>query len=326
MFVAALLATVTTTLLIWSGAAEPAVSSQETNVVSLPATGLSAARSPVDFFRTLLAADTDEVTRLLAGRSPDNQQRLIAKLHEYKSLSPDERELRLRATELQWYLVPLLSLRGTNQQACLAQVPADLRKLVEERLNQWNLLPPPLQKEFLENDQILGLYLQLEFSTPAQKEALFKSLPPARRKEVETGSVRWRAMSDKERRKTLERANHFFDLTPEEKAEVLGTLPEAERRQMEETLQAFERLKPEQRTRCIHAFGKLAAMSAEQRQQFLKNAARWQAMTPTEREAWRDLVKQIPIWPPEPPEPPPLPPPQLLTPPGFVAPAVTNRY
>jgi hypothetical protein len=66
-------------------------------------------------------------------------------------------------------------------------------------------------------------------------------------------------------------------------------------------------------------------MSAEQRQQFLKNAARWQAMSSAERQAWRDLVRQIPIWPPEPPEPPPPLPPLLPLPPSLVAPSATNR-
>jgi len=252
----------------------------------------------VDFFRALLEADADELPKLLAGRSPENQQRVLAKLREYESLPPDERELRLRATELQWYLVPLLSLSGTNRQARLAQVPADIRKLVEERLTQWNLLPPPLQREVLENDRTLSLYLQLDAGTPAQK------------------------MPDKERQKTIARAYRFFELTPEERAEVLGMLSDTERQQMEKTLRAFQQLTPEQRARCIRAFGRFATMSAEEQQQLLKNARRWQAMTPAERQAWRDLVRQVPIWPPEPPgmNEPPLPP----FPPSFVSPAVTN--
>jgi hypothetical protein len=55
-------------------------------------------------------------------------------------------------------------------------------------------------------------------------------------------------------------------------------------------------------------------MSAQEKQDFLKNAQRWSQMLPKERQAWRDLVRQVPEWPPLPPGlMPPLPPlaPQL---------------
>ena len=38
-------------------------------------------------------------------------------------------------------------------------------------------------------------------------------------------------------------------------------------------------------------------LTAEERQQFLKNAEKWAAMSPGERQAWRDLVAQLPMLP-----------------------------
>jgi len=37
-------------------------------------------------------------------------------------------------------------------------MPADLRALAEARLKQWDLLPPPLQQEFLANDKTLPYF------------------------------------------------------------------------------------------------------------------------------------------------------------------------
>ena len=50
----------------------------------------------------------DERENFLTNRPPEIRKRILAKVGEYEALDPDERELRLRATELRWYLMPLL--------------------------------------------------------------------------------------------------------------------------------------------------------------------------------------------------------------------------
>ncbi|MCX6895643.1 MAG: hypothetical protein NTZ16_09140, partial [Verrucomicrobia bacterium] len=80
------------------------------------------AQSPVDIFRKLLAQSPAEQKQFLADRSPETQRRILAKLREYESLKPDQRELRLRATELRWYLLPLLNAPATNRAMQLAAV------------------------------------------------------------------------------------------------------------------------------------------------------------------------------------------------------------
>ena len=49
---------------------------------------------------------------------------------------------------------------------------------------------------------------------------------------------------------------------------------------------------PDQRAQCIRSFEKFASLSLAERQQFLKNAERWKLMSPSERQAWRELVNQ----------------------------------
>jgi hypothetical protein len=187
-------------------------------------------------------------------------------------------------------------------------VPAELRPLVDRRLLYWSITPPSVRQQLLEDDRQMRLYLQLEASTPAQQQALLEALPPDQRRDMEAGFARWHDLPREERQKTIDRVNHFFDLTETEKTRVLAGFSEPERQQMERTLRAFEQLPPAKRARCLQAFGKFANLTPQERAEFLQNAARWQAMPPADRERFRHLVQQAPILPPIPSLPPPLPP------------------
>jgi hypothetical protein len=235
--------------------------------------------SQPDFFtqlRQLIAMPADERESFLTNRPPEIHDRILAKVAEYEALDPDERELRLRATELRWYLAPLLREPPTNRAALLAQVPDDVRDLVKDRLEQWSILPPQLQQEFLDNERTLNYFDQVD----AADNAVIQP--------------------DEKLRKFASQFNQFFDLTPDEKQQALNTLSDAERVQMEKTLQSFDKMPPAQRAECVNAFAKFASMDARQRAEFLKNAARWSEMSPAERQAWRDLVENVPTWPPLP--------------------------
>jgi hypothetical protein len=104
----------------------------------------------------------------------------------------------------------------------------------------------------------------------------------------------------------LSRFSQFFDLTVTEKEKALRTLSAPERRQIAKTLATFGSLPPDQRATCVRAIAKYTSLSLAERQQFLKNAERWQLLTPSQRQAWRDLVNTLP--PPLPPDFPPIPP------------------
>jgi len=252
---------------------------------------LSQAPSPVNFFRRLLAMTPQERENFLTNRPPEIRERILAKVHEYLALAPDERELRLNATELRWYLLPLLREPPASRDARLAQVPDNLHDLVGSRLEQWDALPAPSRQEFLDNERTLQYFSHVD-STNAPPE------PGALRGPSDVEQARWQALSGDERQKITAQFNQFFDLTPVEKQKTLKTLSDAERAQMEKTLQAFDELPPAQRRQCIHAFTQFAGMSPAERAAFLKNAERWSQLPPKERQAWRDLVAQVPLWPP----------------------------
>jgi hypothetical protein len=249
-------------------------------------------QSPVDFFRELLAMTQDERDNFLTNRPPEIRARILAKVAEYEALNPNERELRLRATELRWYLMPLLRESPTNRTMQLAAIPADMHDLVQDRLTEWSILPPSLQVEFLEHEHILRYFARMDMSNnPAEDSGRAPS-------DVERSH--WNALSEPERRQVMAGFNHFFDLTPDEKQAALNTLSEAERRQMGKTLQAFDKMPASQRAECVNAFAKFTSMSETEKAEFLKNAERWSAMSPAERQAWRDLVVNVPQWPPLP--------------------------
>jgi hypothetical protein len=229
---------------------------------------------PVQFFRKLLLLSPAERFTALTNRTPEARARIMAKVLEYQQLDPDERELRLRATELRWYLTPLFRLAPADRAARLEQVPEELRGLVKSRLEQWDLLPPPLQKEFLDNDHALHYFAHVELTNSGA--------------------------ATPEAQKLSDQFNQFFELTEAEKQQALGTLSADERAAMEKTLQTFGKLPLQQRLLCVRNYAKFAGMSSPERAEFLKNAEQWSQMSPKERQSWRDLVAHVPQWPPVP--------------------------
>ena len=294
-----------------------------------PMPPLPFARSPIGFFRELLAMNAAERKQALTNRSPETQRQILAKVHEYESLPPDERELRLEVTELRWYLRPLMTAPATNRPAQLDLIPETYRKLVEDRLREWDKLPPEVQKELLANAETILYITEIEGRTPEQRRQALEAIPPPSRKTLEQGLGKWESMSEDQRRRMLSRFKGFFELTAQEKQRAFNTLSEPERRQIEKTLQTFGSLPPKQRDQCIRSFEKFAGLSLAERQQFLKSAERWEAMSPAERQTWRNLVQRMP--PPLPSRFPPLPPsvrppvPGSPRPPPPVPAVATNR-
>jgi predicted Fe-S protein YdhL (DUF1289 family) len=267
-------------------------------------------KSPVDLFRELLAMAPAERGNYLTNRPLGIRDRILAKVREYEVLDPNERELRLRATELRWYLLPLLHESPTNRAARLAAIPDDLQALVKTRLTLWDILPPPFQKEFFENECALRYFTYVDSSTsppmpPMPPDHGWHHGPP------DLDLAHWNTLSEDQRQKITAQCNQFFELSPMEKKKTLNTLSDAERQQMEKTLETFGELPPMQRFKCIRAFTEFGGMSAQEKQDFFKNAQHWSQMSPKERQAWRDLVTHVPEWPPLPPALMPPMPPQL---------------
>ena len=263
---------------------------------------LPPARSPISFFRDLLAMDAARREQALTNRSPEARALILAKVREYELLKPDERELRLRVTELRWYLRPLMSAPATNRPAQLATIPETYRKLIEDRLTEWDKLSPEMQKELLANEAIIRYLTEIEGRSDEQRRQALEAIPPAGRTALEQGIDKVSSMSEDQRRRMLNHFREFFELTAQEQQKVLNTLPGPDRGQIERTMRVFDNLPPDQRDQCIQSLQKFVGLNPVERQQFLKSAERWKLMSPSERQVWRVLVRKLP-----PPLPPPLP-------------------
>jgi hypothetical protein len=261
----------------------------------------------VTYFRELLALSPSDLERALSSVAEPVRGRLRAKLQEYAAFPADEREARLRATELRWYLAPLMRTPPTNRVAQLALVPDEYRSMVEERLKIWDLLSPETQREIQESEWTIRWLEQLRSASASQKASLTNDLPLPQREKLEQQLAAWLTLPPTQRQRMCDRFQQFFELSPKEKEKILSAFPDPERDEMDKTLQAFERLPPDQRIQCVRSFGKFADMTPDKRAQFLHKAERWKETPAGDRQAWRMIVTKLPPLPPgfgEPPLPP----------------------
>ena len=294
--------------------------------------------SPVEYFRGLLGMSPEDRERALASRSPAARAVLLAKVREYEALPREVREARLCQTELHWELSGLMKLAPDQRANRLEEVSPLYRPMVTALLQQWDQVPAGIQKDLLEKQSFIGIYLRMQGSPPAAQKEILDTLPEARRAHWTEEMDRWQAVPEAERAELCAEFQRFCSLTGPEQKETVDTLSEADRREMEAALRAFSRLPPAQRAMCINSFRKFATMPPGERNQFLKNAARWDAMTRHDRQVWRELVQTLPPMPPLPPgfsPGPPLPPgfqkwvrsmpPMPPMPPNVTAPVIVAR-
>jgi hypothetical protein len=256
-------------------------------------------KCPVTVMRQLLTMNPQEQEKFLANKSEADREEILAKVSEYKAMRPDERELKLKATELRWYLRPFLNSPQTNRAALLANVPTKDRKLVEDRLRYWDKLPPEAKKQVQTNEAMV-----VYFSLPPVERIFWFATNTVM---LEEGIQKLQAMPEEQRQSTLDGFSQVLAFTSTEKNRIIHTLSEPERQQIQKILKQYENMPAPQREACVHSFEKFASMSLEERQQFLQNAERWRMMTPTQRQQWKDLVEALNAMPPSPADLPPIP-------------------
>jgi len=218
-------------------------------------------KSPVAVFRELLNMDAAERTKALADRTEETRKRILAKIREYKSLKPDECELRLKVTELGYYLRPLMRTPATNRAAQIALIPAGYRELVQVRLVKWDQLTAAAQQKLLQNEAAIRAITEVSngVSTNAIRSAML-------RKTISN----WNRLPPTDRQELTNNFDYFFQLKRTEIQRAVRILSKEKQAQIEATLQKFGKLSADQRAQCIQSFEKLAAMSATDRRQFFK--------------------------------------------------------
>jgi hypothetical protein len=277
--------------------------------------------SPVAKFREWLSQSENQREKALAEYPATKREVLKVKLGEYDRLSPLQRERRLKAIELRWYLRPLLELSELSRAERVAAVPVEYRELVDQRLKEWDQIETALQKRLLQNEVALQYFTRLEQATSRPPQP---PINPAQLEKLQQRLASWRATSPSQRERVYAQFNRFLELPSRERVKTLNAMPESERQEMEHTLQAFQQLPAEQRRVCVQSFQKFGYMTPEEKHAFLKNAERWEAMSPEDRNLWKQLVSNLPPMPPvrDALPPPPrvaLPPPAMATNEGIIS-------
>lgn len=170
--------------------------------------------------------------------------------------------------------------------------------MIVNLLAEWDRVPAATQKELLEQQDFISDYLRLQGSPEAARQKMLDAMTPERRARWAEEMDRWQTLPQDERANLCAQFQHFCSLSAPDRRATVHALSDAERAEMEETLRTFDRLPPQQRAMCISSFGKFATLAPAEQAQFLKNAARWDAMTASERQLWRELVHTMPPMPP----------------------------
>jgi hypothetical protein len=252
--------------------------------------------SPVETFRKLLAMSPEERDQFLNRYPAATRERLVAKVQEYQILPAEMRELRLQVTELRWYLLPLMKMPVALRAEQLKRVPESCRDLVAARLEQWEILPPSLRDEILEYETTMHHFVGRDAGGDAvvQRQLPAEDVPERDRPALEQTLARWQALPRVQRDQMYASFESYFQLSEEEKQKTLDTLSEPARQETERVLEPIEKWPRSQQQRYLVAFRKFADMSPREREWFMRNAGRWQNMSAAERQAWRDLVQQLP--------------------------------
>ena len=257
--------------------------------------------SPVALFRKILNMSPQEQGAFLTNNySPELRQRIMVKLREYQMLPDPLRELRLQTTELGWYLRPLLTNSPSIRAEKLKAIPEPYQTLIAARLREWDIWPPSLKEEIIEYESTMdhfvgrGAVVQPQVGVPA--------LSPADRSDLERKLERWQAMPIGQREQMYASFEHYFRLSEEEKQKMLDTLSAPERNQTERALDPIDDKWPKaEQEKYFAALKQYLDMTPDQRKHFERSTQRWLKMSESERQAWRDMVKQLSNMPPLPP-------------------------
>lgn len=251
-------------------------------------------QSPVEFFRELLSATPAERDELLKERREAHRAVILAKIEEYTILPPPVREWRLKATELRYYLIPLMKRPPDQRGRLVDMIPETDRPLVQSRLRQWDALPEAERDAMLES-QIALRYLARPANVAPRPPG---ATPDPKLQQLETTAANWQSLSKADQDSIAQQFNSFFALSRLEKQKTIALFTGAERAQLQQTVRSFEGMSDQDRNKCLVAMKEIVQMSATERAAFLRNVERWNALSEGDRHQWRALVAKVPPLPP----------------------------
>lgn len=249
--------------------------------------------APVALFRQLLQMNAADRERVLASRSEASRAVLVRKLREYQALSPQDVESRLQALEFHHYLRLLLNAPASMRSAWLQQVPLPYRRVCEQRLQLWSVLPPEIRSYMQGRAETFQWLTRWESASGSQREQLMASLAPAQRQAMEHDFKEWTAMTPQQREQTWRSTRLLFEMSRSEQQRVLGMVSESQRASAARFVKHVDDIPRDQRGVYLDGCLKFAQLDPAQRARFLMGWERWKAMSEPEREVWRQLAVRV---------------------------------
>jgi hypothetical protein len=263
--------------------------------------------SPVSIFRMLLTTNEAGRTQWLAAKMPEQRRFLEGKIVEYSNLSAEEREKRLQSLQLRWYLPRLMKLPPDERDARLAFISEPVRSLLKSKLEIWDKMPAELQKDLLDNEQAIAIFMYAGVGSAS--DGVFQALSAERQEELRRQFEDLNKLPDNRRAKILLNFKRFFEMPLTEQNKTLQKLQPTDAAKVKQTLATFEILPPPLRGQALDGFQKFSGLSPEDRAAFLKSAERWQSMSNAEKAKLRLMVLKLQSVQAIPPPMPPMPPP-----------------
>jgi hypothetical protein len=183
--------------------------------------------SPVDLFRRLLATNSAGRELWLASKPATTRKYVEAKLREYEMMPAAQREARLRALRLRY----LMQMNPVDRASRLATLPEPERSLLSQQLRPWDILPPQLKKDVLENENVIRMVVAA--GSTNQVETNLLTMTKDQREELERQHERWNQLPADRKEQILARFSQFFEMRDAEKSRVVAKLGEDDRAQME---------------------------------------------------------------------------------------------
>lgn len=247
--------------------------------------------SPVDLFRRLLTTNAAGREAWLGAKPATARQYIEGKVREYEAMPPEQREARLRALQSRWHMRYFMQMNPVERTARLAAVPEPDRSALRKQLGSWDILPPQLKKDVLENENLIRVMLPP--GEAGRVESIFANMTENQKAELARQHERWNQLPEVRREQILTHFKKFFELREADKDKVVAKLTESERAQMEKTLSKFGSLPKEEREQALQGFKKFAELPPAEQAAFLKTAERWKAMSEPDRRLWRKVVTSL---------------------------------
>jgi hypothetical protein len=198
---------------------------------------------------------------------------------------------RLHALLMRSYMRSFMRMNPVERAPHLAALPEADGAALRQRLGPWDILPPQLKKDVLENENLLRMIAAAGGTNPVDN--VFSSMTPEQREQLRPQNDRWSQLPEERRQQILARFNQFFDLRETERIRVVAQLTDSEREQMEKTLSKFGQLSKEERDQAMQGFRKFAQLPPAEQALFLKTADRWKAMSEHDKQLWRTFVATL---------------------------------